>query len=253
MNPAPPVTSRFTVREVSCIKRAKSNGPRRSIVIPTYNERDCLPAIVPAVRAAVPDADRAGRRRQLARRDRRARRRAGGRPIPRCAVLHRTGKEGLGAAYLAAFAHALAAPAGWRAHRPDGRRLLARPRRRAAPARGARRRRRPGHRLALRARAAAPRTGASAGASSAAAAASTRAPCWASELQDLTAGFKAWKAETLRGIDLRRRVGARLRLPDRDDATAPCATASASTRSRSSSSTAASASRRCRGRSSSRR
>ena len=36
-------------------------------------------------------------------------------------------------------------------------------------------------------------------------------------IQDLTAGFKAWRADTLRGIKLARRVGQGLRLPDRDD------------------------------------
>ncbi|HET6146762.1 MAG TPA: polyprenol monophosphomannose synthase [Polyangia bacterium] len=81
---------------------------RTLIVIPTYNERECLPQIVPAVRAAVPDAtvlvvdddspDGTGvLADQLAAADVRVR------------VLHRTGKGGLGAAYLAAFRHVLAA------------------------------------------------------------------------------------------------------------------------------------------------
>jgi dolichol-phosphate mannosyltransferase len=76
------------------------------VVIPTYNERDCLPAIVPAVRAAVPEAtilvvddnspDGTGvLADQIAAGD------------PHVEVVHRRGKEGLGAAYLAAFQHAL--------------------------------------------------------------------------------------------------------------------------------------------------
>jgi dolichol-phosphate mannosyltransferase len=76
------------------------------IVIPTYNERECLPRIVAAVRAAVPAADilvvddnspdgtgRIGD--TLAAQD------------EHVLVLHRTSKEGLGAAYIAAFNFAL--------------------------------------------------------------------------------------------------------------------------------------------------
>ena len=80
---------------------------RTLIVIPTYNERDCLPQIIPAVRSAVPEAtvlvvddgspDGTGALAdQLAAADRRVR------------VLHRAAKNGLGAAYLAAFQQALA-------------------------------------------------------------------------------------------------------------------------------------------------
>jgi dolichol-phosphate mannosyltransferase len=80
---------------------------RTLIVIPTYNERDCLPQIVPAVRAAVPEAtllvvddgspDGTGALAdQIAAADGQVR------------VLHRTAKNGLGAAYLAAFQLALA-------------------------------------------------------------------------------------------------------------------------------------------------
>src|ERR1051325_4243011 len=82
------------------------------VVIPTYNERECLPQIVPAIRAAVPEAtvmvvddgspDGTGELAdQMAVAD------------PHVRVLHRAAKSGLGAAYLAAFAHALAAPDGW--------------------------------------------------------------------------------------------------------------------------------------------
>src|SRR5215510_2081450 len=80
------------------------------IVIPTYNERECLPAIVPAVRAAVPAAtvlivddnspDGTG---QLA--DQLAAASSNVR------VLHRSGKQGLGAAYKHAFR--LALDEGW--------------------------------------------------------------------------------------------------------------------------------------------
>ena len=84
--------------------------PRTLIVIPTYNERECVEPIVAAVRAAVPDAtieivddnspdgtgDLAD---QIAARDHQVR------------VLHRTQKAGLGAAYMHAFTEALAE--GW--------------------------------------------------------------------------------------------------------------------------------------------
>jgi dolichol-phosphate mannosyltransferase len=83
------------------------------IVIPTYNERECLPTIVPAVRGVVPGAtvlvvddnspDGTGALADaMAARDAQVR------------VLHRAGKEGLGAAYLAAFQLALAAGDRWR-------------------------------------------------------------------------------------------------------------------------------------------
>jgi dolichol-phosphate mannosyltransferase len=76
------------------------------VIIPTYNERDTLAAIVGRVRTSVPDADvlvaddnspdGTGRiADDLAARDERVH------------VMHRLGKEGLGAAYLAGFAWAL--------------------------------------------------------------------------------------------------------------------------------------------------
>jgi dolichol-phosphate mannosyltransferase len=78
------------------------------ILIPTYNERDLVPKIVPAVRAAVPEAsvmivddnspDGTGAIADaLAAAD------------PQVQVLHRPGKQGLGAAYLDAFRRALGA------------------------------------------------------------------------------------------------------------------------------------------------
>ncbi len=72
------------------------------VVIPTYNEREVLVQIVPAVRAAVPQAflqivddnspDGTGALAdEMAAAD------------PQIEVLHRAGKQGLGAAYLDAF------------------------------------------------------------------------------------------------------------------------------------------------------
>ena len=79
--------------------------PRTLIVIPTYNERECVEPIVAAVRAAVPEAtiqivddnspDGTGALAdQITARD------------PQVRVLHRAQKAGLGAAYLDAFAKA---------------------------------------------------------------------------------------------------------------------------------------------------
>ena len=170
------------------------------IVIPTYNERECLPTIVPAVRAAVPAAsvlivddsspDGTGALAdEMAAAD------------PQVQVLHRAGKEGLGAAYLAAFAHALAAPAGWQrivqmdadfSHDPaDVPRLLAALDAGADLAVGSRyvagggtENWGLGRRIISRGGALYARTTLGVG------------------VQDLTAGFKAWKADTLRWIDV---------------------------------------------------
>lgn len=86
--------------------RAHSDGAGAVICIPTYNEAENLPLIVPAVLAAVPaahvlvvDDDSPDGTGQLA--DELAD------DDDRVHVLHRTGKEGLGKAYLAAFAWAL--------------------------------------------------------------------------------------------------------------------------------------------------
>jgi dolichol-phosphate mannosyltransferase len=82
------------------------NEHRACVVLPTYNERENLPQIVPAILAASPAADvlvvddnspdgTGALADALAAHDRRVR------------VLHRPRKEGLGRAYLAGFAEAL--------------------------------------------------------------------------------------------------------------------------------------------------
>src|SRR4051812_14023640 len=88
-------------------------SPSTVIVIPTYNERDCIGQIVPAVRAAAPDADilivddnspdgTGALADELAAAD------------PHVLALHRVRKEGLGAAYLAAFRYVLDDGRGWK-------------------------------------------------------------------------------------------------------------------------------------------
>jgi dolichol-phosphate mannosyltransferase len=83
------------------------DGARRAVIcLPTYNEKDNLAPIVAAIHASVPQVDvlvvddsspdgTGALADGLAARD------------PRVKVLHRAGKEGLGKAYLAAFAWAL--------------------------------------------------------------------------------------------------------------------------------------------------
>ena len=84
------------------------NENRACVVLPTYNERENVPAIVPAILAASPlldvlvvddnSPDGTGKLAdELAARE------------PRVRVLHRQRKDGLGRAYLAGFAEALAA------------------------------------------------------------------------------------------------------------------------------------------------
>jgi len=84
------------------------NEGRACVVLPTYNERENVPQIVPAILASAAEIDvlvvddsspdgTGALADELAARDRRVR------------VLHRPRKEGLGRAYLAGFANALAA------------------------------------------------------------------------------------------------------------------------------------------------
>jgi dolichol-phosphate mannosyltransferase len=174
--------------------------PSTLVVIPTYNERECLVKIVPAVRAAVPGADilivddnspdgTGVLADELAAGDARVR------------VLHRVRKQGLGAAYLAAFEFALAADEGWRrivqmdadfSHDPnDVPRLLAALDSGADLAIGSRytdgggtENLGLGRRLISRGGGVYAQT------------------VLGVSVRDLTAGFKAWKADTLRGIDL---------------------------------------------------
>jgi len=84
------------------------NENRACVVLPTYNERENVPAIVPAILAESPlldvlvvddnSPDGTGKLAdELAARE------------PRVRVLHRQRKDGLGRAYLAGFAEALAA------------------------------------------------------------------------------------------------------------------------------------------------
>lgn len=88
---------------------ALSSGQGVHIVLPTYNERDNLPGLVDAVFAALPavrilvvddsSPDGTGELAdELASRD------------PRLSVLHRPGKQGLGAAYRDGFRHVLETP-----------------------------------------------------------------------------------------------------------------------------------------------
>jgi glycosyltransferase involved in cell wall biosynthesis len=82
------------------------HAPRILVCIPTYDERDNLPGTLARLRAAVPEADvlvlddaspdgTGEIADRLAASD------------PQLSVLHRTGKNGLGAAYVAGFVHAL--------------------------------------------------------------------------------------------------------------------------------------------------
>jgi dolichol-phosphate mannosyltransferase len=170
------------------------------IAIPTYNEREILPQIVPAVRAAAPAAtvlivddnspDGTGRLAdELAARD------------PNVQVLHREKKAGLGAAYLAAFTAALASDRGWQrivqmdadfSHDPnDVPRLLRVLDEGADLAIGSRYTRGGstenwglGRRLISRGGGLYAQSVLGIG------------------IRDLTSGFKAWRADTLRGIDL---------------------------------------------------
>lgn len=92
--------------EAIVAERPETSGEGTYVVLPTYQERPNLEAMVSAIRAALPDAhllivddnspDRTGELADaIAKTDRRV------------AVLHRAGKEGLGAAYRAGFRHVL--------------------------------------------------------------------------------------------------------------------------------------------------
>ncbi len=87
-------------------EQSETPAERVLVIVPTYNERDTLPAILERIRSAVPDADiliaddnspdGTGRiADEWAARD------------PSIHVMHRLGKEGLGAAYLSGFAWGL--------------------------------------------------------------------------------------------------------------------------------------------------
>ena len=173
-------------------------SPRTLICIPTYNERECVHTIVEGVRQAVPDAtvmivddnspDGTGRLAdEMAARD------------PKVRVLHRTTKEGLGGAYLHAFRVAL--DEGWESivqmdadfsHDPkDVPRLLSALDEGADLAIGSRyvpgggtRNWGLGRRAISRGGGIYARFALGVG------------------IQDLTAGFKAWRADTLRSIEL---------------------------------------------------
>jgi dolichol-phosphate mannosyltransferase len=174
--------------------------PSTLVVIPTYNERECLTPIVAAVRAAVPAADvlvvddnspdgTGVLADELAVADRQVR------------VLHRVRKQGLGAAYLAAFQFALDAEVGWKrivqmdadfSHDPkDVPRLLAALDAGADLAIGSRYTDGGGTENWGLGRRAISRGGGL-----------YAQTVLGVTVRDLTAGFKAWKADTLRGIDL---------------------------------------------------
>ncbi|MEZ4452195.1 MAG: glycosyltransferase [Nannocystaceae bacterium] len=105
---------------------AEERAPRRGLVlVPTYNERDNLAAIVGAIHAAVPELDvlviddrspdgTGELADALAAAD------------PRVFVLHRPGKEGLGRAYVDGMRWGLRAGGGLPPPHHHGRRLLPR-------------------------------------------------------------------------------------------------------------------------------
>jgi dolichol-phosphate mannosyltransferase len=176
------------------------SDPSTVIVIPTYNEREILGQIVPAVRAAVPAADilivddnspdgTGTLADEIAAADSHVR------------VLHRVRKEGLGAAYLAAFQFVLDGGHEWRrivqmdadfSHDPkDVPRLLAALDAGADLAIGSRYTEGGGTENWGLGRRIISRGGGI-----------YAQNVLGVDVRDLTAGFKAWKAETLRGIDL---------------------------------------------------
>ena len=97
-------------RNRRCLSHAAARaaaGPRRRSCIPTYNERENLPRDrAPGARGRA-RRRRAGARRQLARTAPVRSPTSSPPPTTAVHVLHRAGKEGLGAAYLAGFGWAL--------------------------------------------------------------------------------------------------------------------------------------------------
>ncbi len=189
----------------------KVRGPlmtgRAWLVLPTFNEAENLEAVVAAARRVLaPRRPRAS----ACSSSTTTRPTAPARwPIALAAahpaeveVLHRPLREGLGPAYLAGFARALsAAPAtslemdADLSHDPADLRAPAR----ARCATG----RRPGARLALRGRRRRRRTGGAAAArGQPRRVAGTRAARSALDVRDLTGGFKCFRADVLRAIDL---------------------------------------------------
>ncbi len=171
---------------------------------------------------------------------------------PRIRVLHRPAKQGLGRAYLDGFGVALAGGATVR--RPDGCRLQPRPG--GTPRRSSPRSPTASADLVIGSRYT---TGGgvvdwgigrriiSRGGSIFARIVLGLGP------NDLTGGFKAWRADDAGRRPVRRHPCRRLRLPDRDDVPRESRAGPASARSRSPSGIAGSARARCRGGSSSRR
>jgi dolichol-phosphate mannosyltransferase len=176
------------------------NDDRTLIVIPVYNEREVLAEIVAAVRAVVPSStllivddnspDGTGvLADELAARD------------PKVTVMHRPGKQGLGAAYLAAYQEQLASPRGWQrivqmdadfSHDPnDVPRLLQALDEGADVAIGSRYTSGGGTENWNLARKIISRGGGL-----------YARLILGVGIKDLTAGFKAWRAETLRALDL---------------------------------------------------
>ncbi len=179
---------------------ATTAASKTLVVIPTYNERELVPQIIPAVRAAVPEAtvlvvddnspDGTGEvANAMAAAD------------PNVDVMHRPSKQGLGAAYLDAYKQALASELGWErivqmdadfSHDPnDLPRLL-----RALDE---------GADLAIGSRYV--RGGGTENWGIGRRMISRGGGLYAQAIlgigvRDLTSGFKAWRADTLRGIDL---------------------------------------------------